>query len=191
MDSNLNFSGGMYALVAAHIAQLLLNWHNDAFVLRQRVNIYGAGFTANGVKKYKPPVALPMNTFSHLVRIGRLFCAGLTLIVTLKLHCTDSKFCDTDISHATHTFGALFGLLTGCIFLRVRSTKRPIRVGQNILLVLVYGLAALWMFAMYMKTYDDEWCPWIEYERVCQDRCYRKSLNSTKTICTNVNINIC
>ena len=181
----------MYALVAAHIAQLLLNWHNDAFVLRQRINVYGAGLTSNGVKKYKPPEALPMSTFSHLFRIGRLFCAALILIVTLKLHCTHSDFCDTDISHATHTFGALFGLLTGRIFLRVRSTKRPIRIGQNILLVLVYGFAALCIVAMYMKTSNDEWCPWIEYERVCQERCYRKNVTSAEHLCTKAKINLC
>ena len=69
-------------------------------------------------------------------RVGRLLFAALTLGVALKFEwCADENYCETGVSHATHAFGALFGLLSGCVFLRVRSTKRPIRIAQNILLV--------------------------------------------------------
>ena len=30
-------SGGVYALVAAHLAGLLLNWREDSLILRQRI----------------------------------------------------------------------------------------------------------------------------------------------------------
>lgn len=166
----------MYALVAAHVAQLILNWHNDAFVLRQRINLFGRGTSINGEEKYEPPEALPL---SRIVRMLRLIVAGLYIVVTLKFDwCTnnDDNCFDTDVSHATHLYGALAGLLTGCMFLRVRSYKRPVYLFQNFLLMLVYGVSICVIIGQYYKTANDDGniCNWIEYERVCQDKCYRR-----------------
>jgi len=179
----------VYALIAAHLAQLLLNWHNDAFVLRQRVNLFGDRNSSNGAL---PPEALPAFLSWRLLR---LFAAGLVLIVTLKFNwCKEdsNELCDTDVSHAAHAFGALGGLLTGLIFLRARSFKRPIHLFKNVLFMLVYGLSFCYIINKYFfeETYNGEReknCPWIEYERVCQTQCYEHrytdDLNCTVNIC--------
>ena len=156
-------------MVAAHVAQLILNWHSDAFALRQRLNFFGKIGTG-----HLRPEAM---TLGKWIRIGRLIFAVLTLGVTLKFEwCTDitESYCEHGVSHATHVFGALAGLLSGCVFLRAGRSKRPIRIAQNILLVLIYGSALLFILAGYMSADDDEWCSWEKFEEICQKRCYRK-----------------
>jgi hypothetical protein len=183
---------GVYALIAAHLAQLFLNWHNDAFVLRQRLNFFGDGNPLNGAL---PPEALP--AFLPC-RLFRLFAAGLVLIITLKFNwCNENlnnELCDTDVSHASHAFGALGGLLTGLIFLRARSFKRPIHFLKTVLFMLVYGLSFCYIINKYFfetyKEQSDTNCPWIEYEIECQKQCYQRNytndaLNCTVSICQN------
>ena len=174
----------MYALIAAHLAQLILNWHNDAFVLRQRLNLCGD----------KNVVSRPEAVAGYLpYRWIRLIVAGVALFTTLKFNWCSQKpneLCDTDTSHSAHTFGALGGLLTGLIFLRARSFKKPIYLLKNILFIFVYGLSVCYIINKYFfETYKNEGdkCPWIEYERVCQSQCYlekcNESLNCTVNLC--------
>ena len=173
----------MYALIGAHLAQLILNWHNDAFILRQRLNFFGT--TA------KPPQVVASS--NYFVRTIRLAIAVIILATTLNFEwCSkEDTICDTDISHVTHIYGAVFGVLSGCIFLRARRCKIPIRIAQNTLLVIIYGLAALWIFGNFWKKREEEWCPWIEYERKCQDLCYRKNFTESAGLCKNVSFTIC
>ena len=183
----------MYALVAAHLAHLLLNWRNDSFILRQRIN---CGTVKNLTKKqitHKPPQVLPA---SGLIRWFRLVAALLVLIVTLKLETCSSdsmEVCDTDVSHTshnTHLFGALSGFMTGCLFLRARTFPKFCVKIKYLLLGVVYGSLICYMIT---KFYNEttktgrEICPWIEYERVCQDQCYRKICNTD----LNCTVNLC
>ena len=183
MDQKLTTLGGMYALIGAHLAQLALNWHNDALIIRQRLNFFGTDVI--------PPNVVASSHF--FFRGIRLFMAILILATTLSFEWCTSKdvICDSNVSHATHTFGALFGFFSGCIFLRVRSSKPLIRITQNILRFIIYGVAALCIFGMYMKKEEEPWCPWMEYERKCQDWCYRKDYSQSADLCKNVNFTIC
>ena len=180
----------MYALIAAHLAHLILNWSNDSFVLRQRINCFSFETSADKKKIHKLPQVLPA---SGLVRWFRLFAAVLVLIVTLKLDSCSSdpkKLCDTDVSHITHTFGALSGLMTGCIFLRARSFKPVVLKFKYLLLGIVYSLSFYYIihkFYIEATQNEGEICPWIEYERVCQDQCYRNKCNTD----LNCTVNIC
>ena len=110
------------------MAQLILNWHDDAFVLRQRTNC--VRYSANEPQDHKAPHVLPGYA---LLRWGRLLGALVVIFGTLKYGDSD------DISHATHGFGALSGLFTGCLFLKVRHFKKCIRYFRTILLC-VFGL---------------------------------------------------
>ena len=183
MDQNLFSLGGMYALVGAHLAQLVLNWHNDALIIRQRLNFFGTDVI--------PPDVVASSNF--FVRGIRLLMAILILATTLSFKWCTSKdlICDSNVSHATHAFGALFGFFSGCIFLRVRSSKPLIRIIQNVLRFTIYGVAALCIFGMYMKMEEEAWCPWMEYERKCQDRCYEKPYNLSSDPCKNASFTIC
>ena len=168
--------GGLYALVAAHVALLILNWHSDAFALRQRLNFFGT-FRTGTLR----PEAMMLGKWK---RIGRLIFAVLTLGITLKFEwCTENN-CEHGVSHATHVFGALAGLLSGCVFLRTGRSKRPIQIAQNILLVLIYGSALLLIFGGYMSTDVDEWCSWEKFHKICQKRCYLKEGNCIQNHCT-------
>ena len=169
----------MYALIGAHLAHLVLNWHNDAFVLRQRINCFGID--------RKPPAL----SSSSVLRSVRLLM--VILILAFKINSTLSPEKDfSEVSHVTHIFGALFGFLSGCIFLRARSAKKAIRYAQNIPLVLIYGSAALWIFSMFRMNTDKEWCPWIEYERKCQDQCYlHNKSTSSAGLCADATFTLC
>ena len=178
----------MYGLVAAHIAQLIFNWHNDALVLRQRVNIFGGGSSLNGEENHEPPEAIPA---PGVARVARLIVAVVVLGVTLKFKWDADENDRSGVCHSTHAFGAIAGLLTGCIFLRVRGfSKRPVYLFKRFLLLLVYGAAFCVIIArFYHKSSEkgSDTCSWMEYERVCQDQCYLFR-NSNDTNCT---VNVC
>ena len=182
----------MYALVAAHLAQLILNWHNDSFVLRQRVNFIRGGKSSKKERNHKPPEALPM---PGLLRMLRLVIATIILIATMpKKGCENVELCDHDVSQTTHVFGGLAGLLTGCIFLKVRSFKRPFNIFRNVLFILLYGFAFLWIFGNFYHALQNDSCPWIEYETVCQLQCYRPDENhkfNNSITTSNCTVNIC
>ena len=168
--------GALYALVAAHVAQLILNWHNDAFALRQRLNFFGPLRTGS-----KNPQASMLGPWK---RIGRLTFSVLTLALALKFEsCNNDDDCKGGVSHATHAFGALAGLLSGCVFLKVGRLKRPIRIVRNILFVFIYGMAVLCIFGMYMKAPDV--CSWAEFEKNCQNRCYLKQGTCLQNHCND------
>ena len=158
--------------MACHFAQLVFNWHNDSFVLRQRVNFFHDEKSSNGEKHHKPPEAFPM---PRLVRLFRLTLSTIILIFILTQNWCGkdaSELCDGYVSHTTHAFGALIGFLSGSIFLRVRSFKRPFYIFQITLFILLYGFAFVWMFGRFYYFKMNDNCPWVEYERLCQHQCY-------------------
>ena len=191
----------MYALVAAHIAHLLLNWYNDSFVMRQRINCGGC---RTSQEPHKPPAALPA---SGLVRWFRLIGAVVILFDLIQTssdaNCKVDAKCKVDhVSHATHLFGALSGFLAGFIFLKVREPGRktlPVRHYFKQFLVFVYGFIVSCVIVKFvMCRYqiitdpfreDTEYCPWFKYEAICQDQCYRgihhlnQTLNCTVSLC--------
>ena len=163
----------MYALVGAHLAQLVLNWENDSFAMRQRMNICGIG---EDKREQKPPAVLPA---SRLIRWFRLILALVVLCFTLQP--IDHVSIDA-ISNKAHLFGALSGVLSGCTFLKVRNKQvtKQMRYMRNILKY------AFWFSISYVivqfivirfevaKGFEErqEYCPWFQYECICQKRCY-------------------
>ena len=178
---------------------MIFNWHNDSFVLRQRLNFCRDHKSKAGEQIHKPPKALPM---PRLWRIFRLFISMALLIVIIKQNlCKNDKseLCDKDVSHATHFFGAFAGLLTGTIVLNVRSYNRPLYIFRRTLLILIYGFAILWIFANYYSSLRNNDCPWIEYEALCQRQCYipdknhqnNTSLDAYITSLIHCNVSLC
>ena len=135
----------------------------------------------------KPPHALPEY---GLLRWGRLLCALLVIFVTLRLApCGEewNNLCDNDVSHVTHSFGALSGLLAGLIFLKVRHFKKHTRVFRNILLCVYFFMVSGVIIQFLLERFgtDKEHLPWSKYESMCQHQCYEyeKNSNCTVTLC--------
>merc|ERR1712061_403254 len=109
-----------------------------------------------------------MGEFGYL-RLCRLFLPLLVIFSTLELApCDDSRhhLCDYDVSHVTHSFGALSGLLAGCLFLKARHFKKCIRYFRNTLLC-IYGFiisAVIVKFLLEVYDNDKEQISWKEYE---------------------------
>jgi hypothetical protein len=179
----------VYALIAAHIAHLILNWGNDSVVMVQRMSCISGRNSSRGEKNRKPHFTLPA---SGLIRWFRLFVAALILFMTLQhkpCHSNSKDTCaltPTDVSHATHFFGAVSGLLTGCIFLQARNLNSRIELGKKILLTSVYGLS---IGCVIVKFYDnaEQVCPWMDYEWQCQNQCYLRNLTNSR----NCNVSLC
>jgi len=177
-------SGGMYALVAAHVSHLLLNWGNDSFVLVQRVTC-----SKEDLNTPRPsPVALPSRVSVKWIRLS------VALLVLIFMSIDFGKpGTPASVSHAAHGFGALGGLLTGYIFLEARNKNRLIQIGKIVLLVLVYGITiAIVAYQYYTENSkdSDQICNWSDYERICQKKCY--GANETEscehiTICKSSN----
>ena len=184
----------MCALVAAHLAHLFLNWYNDSFVMRQRMN---CGACRTSQEKHKPPAALPA---SGLVRWFRLIGA-LIILLMIFLDAFDSSDREVDhVSHATHLFGALSGFLAGCIFLKVRRFNTfMFYVYCKQILMFVYGFIVTCVIIKFVITRykiisnsfseETEYCPWFQYESICQDQCYHAKNHLNKTL--NCTVNLC
>ena len=164
----------MYALVGAHLAQLLLNWQNDSFVMRQRMGIGIIGMGDDAIEQ-KPPAVLP----KFYLRWWRLIFALLVLCLTLKP--LDHESID-DISHKTHLFGALSGVLSGFIFLKMRNRQVTTQMNYMrnslkyafwflISYVIVRFISIQFKVAKGFEN-DQNYCPLSEYECICQSQCY-------------------
>lgn len=97
-------SGGVYALAAAHIASIALNWKEDSLILRQRLRD----------KKATSP------TFGKVVRIGRLCVVGGIIGVDIVSMASVSG---GQTSHVAHLMGILMGVLVGLVVLENRKVE--------------------------------------------------------------------
>ena len=182
------FLGGVYALVAAHLAHLALNWNDDAFVLRQRVNCNGQRSNINGnPRKNKSAHSVPAH-LARNIRYVRLF-STLFLVIWEIYTCagSSSEYCNKDVSYTCHMCGAVSGLIAGYIFLTARHRKTVVKILKHVLFICVYGffLEYIALRGSVCQNGQKGNCTWIEYERQCQDICYlhkytiRDSLNNT------------
>ena len=187
----------MYALVGAHLAQLVLNWENDSFALRQRTNFCGMGDDEN---EQQPPAVLPA---SRLIRWFRLILALVVLGFTLKPLPICEKFETDRVSHPAHLFGALSGILSGWIFLKVRNFTKQMHYIRNFLKYVFWFIIFLVILVFVILRFkiakdtgkdlfffgiDQKYCPWFEYEKLCQDLCYDRA-HSNGTQCAELKEN--
>ena len=181
----------MYALVAAHVSHLLLNWGNDSFVLVQRIEWFSK---EDHSTRKQTPFALPSVVSVKWIRLS------VAAIVLILMSIDFSKCgiqCPTSVSHAAHFFGALGGFLTGIIFLEARHKNKWIQVGKVVFLVLVYGGCIFAIVFNYYRESSKEpgkICSWSEYERTCQKYCYGANVTETCTemnLCRSVSVNKC
>ena len=171
----------MYALIAAHIAHLLLNWGNDSFVLVQTITC-----SKEDHNTQKPtPMAVP--SFVPVKWI-RLVISALFLFLMSNEFGKCGPKCPAHVSHVAHFFGALGGLLTGYIFLEARNKNRWIQFGKIALLILVYGASIVVVAYQYhLETSKDsnQICFLSNYETTCQRLCYGAEVTGT---CNNITI---
>ena len=179
--------------MSANVMQLIFNWQNDAFLLRQRLKLSQDGTRHSSSNLHSEPVALPSPNWVRWLRL-----VGAAAILVLLFETSFSNGCQIDgsdcysgISYATQIFGACFGVLSGSIFLGARSPKGIIRFIQNVALLAVYGFALVMIFGRFRFMSDEEWCPWKEYEKVCHEQCYEQNKTVSTGDCKNVNISIC
>ena len=182
-------TGGVFALIAAHLSHLFLNWNDDTYVFRQSVNWDGR--KTNDKKDHKPPQALP-SFVARNIRYVRLL---ITLIV-LILESVESvnRLGLTNVSYAAHGFGALAGFIMGIIFLRARFLRPIEKKLKYFLLLIAYGLPLSYILIKYYRKFKQysieplkgcDLVHWPNYEKACQETCYEKkpwsSTNFTKT----------
>ena len=194
MDNRIRFEtisillvGGVFALIAAHLSHLFLNWNDDTFVFRQSVDWDGR--RTNDKKDHKPPQALP-SIVARNIRYVRL----LITLVLLIFELAESRYRlgANNVSHAAHFFGALAGFIMGIIFLRARYLRAYEKKLKNVLLLIACGLPfSIILIKHYQKlkiyrTIPLSNCPfiyWKDYEKACQEACYpnkvRISINET------------
>ena len=138
MKIYISFVGGVFALIAAHLSHLFLNWNDDTFVFRQSIDWDGR--RTNDKKDHKPPQALP-SIFARNIRYVRLLIVLLLLIFELVE--SSYRLGSNNVSHAAHAFGALAGFIMGIIFLRARYLRAYEKKMKNVLVVVFYAFAFL------------------------------------------------
>ena len=186
----ISFEGGVFALIAAHLSHLFLNWNDDTFVFRQSIDWDGR--RTNDKKDHKPPQALP-SIFARNIRYVRLLITLLLLIFELVE--SSYRLGANNVSHAAHAFGALAGFIMGIIFLRARYLRAYEKKMKNVLLLIACGLPFSYILIKYykkLKTYSTiplSNCPliyWKDYEKACQEACYSNKVISTNETCANL-----
>ena len=137
-------TGGVFALIAAHLSHLFLNWNDDTYVFRQSVNWDGR--KTNDKKDHKPPQALP-SMVARNIRYVRL----LVTLIVLILESVESvnRLGASNVSYAAHGFGALAGFIMGIIFLRARFLQPIEKKLKYFLLLIAYGLPISYILINY------------------------------------------
>ena len=177
--------------MAAHLSHLILNWNDDTFIFRQRINCNGRRSNSLDAEIWhKPPCPLP----AHIARNIRYF----RLIATLFLLfwecfkceiCEHCKICPDHVSYATHICGAAAGLITGYIFLRARRTRKIEKTLKIGLFTITCGLVIGYIFlgkSTDLQVLSNCQCTWIDYQTRCHSHCYRFNVqNNISSSCSN------
>ncbi len=131
-------SGGVYALIAAHLATLILNWREDIVIMRRR---FRSGRS-------------PSAKHGHIVRTMRLVIVVLYVALDTGLaiwHRRRARMTgaapSVKTSYAAHFSGAAAGLLVGIVVLKNRRVERWERVLKFVcvcLFVMAVGAAVTW-----------------------------------------------
>jgi rhomboid-related protein 1/2/3 len=111
-------SGGVYALIAAHLATLILNWEDDAVVMRKRI------------RKHKITKTLPGTVIRLLRLVFVVVYAVADIGHAIYLRLADGTGRITTVGYTAHFAGAAAGLLVGLPALRNRRQERWERVLQ-------------------------------------------------------------
>ena len=190
-------TGGLYALIAAHISHLLLNWNDDSFIFRQRINCGESRRNKKNCKNKspRPPQAIPAN-IARNIRICKVFLIVLLLVIETQIACVSNteELCTEDISYTAHICGGISGLITGYIFLTARR-YRWVETGlKNILLLCLYTFFIGYIIAQKGTTPSNENCSWIDYQSICQEKCYHKNATAVETMMAqnmNCSVSLC
>jgi rhomboid-related protein 1/2/3 len=111
-------SGGVYALIAAHLATLILNWEDDAVVMRKRI------------RKHKITKTLPGTVIRLLRLVFVVVYAVADIGHAIYLRLADGTGLITTVGYTAHFAGAAAGLLVGLPALRNRREERWEKVLQ-------------------------------------------------------------
>lgn len=125
-------SAGVYALIAAHLATLVLNWKEDGAVFEAR-------------RRKSKAVSQSLNPLIRLARL--LFVITFTLFDVGYILYNHYSGITTNTSHMGHLAGALAGLMVGLVALENRKVEEwEVKLkGVSILLYICLLLAAvLW-----------------------------------------------
>ena len=126
-------SGGVYALIAAHLAALILNWREDIVIMRRRFRSGRAPDAKHG----------------HVVRIMRLTTVLLYgfLDTGYAVYCRYVKHRTSNASYVAHLCGAVAGLLIGIVVLKNRKVEkweRRLKACSVVAFVALVAVAVVW-----------------------------------------------
>ena len=164
---------------AAHLAHLVLNWNEDSFVFRQRVNCDSRKLGTDGRKAHKPPHALPA-VFGRSIKYTRLVLSLCVLILELAKCAVEESNREKNVSYEAHAYGAASGVIFGYIFLKDRHSNFAERKLKYCLLACIIGIVPL--YCVITRKIDNNahiqmLCPWYEYEDICHEICYHGKKN--------------
>lgn len=153
-------SGGVYALIAAHLATLVLNWHEDMVILQHRLR--------SSTKQSAAKLHGPIVRFLRL-SIVLLYSAIDTGVAVVRRS-------SHNISFTAHLSGAIAGLLVGIIVLKNRKVEKwemKLKICCIVTFALFVGLCLLWNFIgdkVYMATQGINFFPYSK-DYVSQANC--------------------
>jgi len=125
-------SGGVYSLIMAHLASLILNWKEDIIVIRDR-------FRSNKMRSA---------TNSSVYRLLRLLSVVIYTVCDLTyaiyLRMTDTS---NNIGYLAHLAGGIAGLMVGLIVLKNRKSEaweKAIKIITFMVTLTIMILALVW-----------------------------------------------
>ena len=119
-DSLVGGSAGCYALIAAQLATLILNWHEDHAIVIRRT------------RSHKPPHVFDGNIVRILKMVGLFLFIFLDVVIIVSVK-------NSKISVIAHLFGFIGGFLSGILVVKNRkvdpwekSFKRIVMFGTGL-----------------------------------------------------------
>jgi len=155
-------SAGVYALIAAHLATLVLNWKEDGEVFSERV-------------KENKAVSQSLNPIIRWIRL--LFVLLFTFLdIGLAVYNYYSNV-DTGTSYMGHIMGAAAGLLLGIVMLENRKVERW-ETKLKYLCIATYLSFLIGTILWHIIGSQTEYFPPNDFSNNCR---YRGSLDSDQT----------
>eukprot|EP00088_Acartia_fossae_P000593 TRINITY_DN10248_c0_g1_i2.p1 TRINITY_DN10248_c0_g1~~TRINITY_DN10248_c0_g1_i2.p1 ORF type:complete len:637 (+),score=102.63 TRINITY_DN10248_c0_g1_i2:167-2077(+) len=150
-------SGGVYSLIMAHLASLILNWKEDIIIIRDhwRSNRTRSATTGSVYRLLR------------LISVVIYSICDLTYAIYVRL-----SYTSTNIGYLAHLAGGIAGLMVGLVVLKNRKSEaweKAVKLVTLFVTLTIVVLALVWNIkgdAIYQYYYNKNYFPEQDMERV-------------------------
>ena len=178
-------SGGVYALITAHISSMALNWRSDSKIV----------WSCPGLNNSPEVVRTSVFKWCRAVVLASFIVADWVITYLDITTTCNGVGCSPATSYIAHLSGAICGFSVGLLVLKDRRRKiwkQGVKLAIFTALIIAFSYVVLSNIddaLEYFQTCDRGWkrCSWKEYQQNCYRHCLkipREKTSFLDVICT-------